>query len=293
MKQSNKPAHLELEPSEVKMNWKRGFYSPPGYLYHLFLAMKRAGWWISIDNVSQFCEEWEINRRTFYRAKAKLIDLGMLEENITGIVKLRLLGKDCDSSDTPVTPVTQCDSSDTPVTNESLSVTDLSLSVSDGSHSVTPVTHSRLKTTDSIELQEPPRSSSDLPSDLSLKEPSEREKNIDPEYRTWLDRKASRLPNPPTLKEQWIRKQAQVEANRIEFQAEQQKRNSSAASPPEQFQIECAVEQALRGDDRGFAIAKLENLWADGWQDTVENLIQTHPEWRFELRDTGPVDVGA
>jgi hypothetical protein len=290
MKQSSKPAHLELEPIELKKNWQQGFYSPPGYLYHLFLAMKRVGWWIRIDNVSRFCQEWEINRRTFYRAKAKLIDLGLLEEDIVGPINIRLTSKplaECDSSDTPVTNLSQpkCDSSDTPVTPVAPTVSDLSPTVTAETQAVSDVTQSTVETVANKGLHGSPRSSSDLFSDLSLKEASEREKSeVDPEFRAWLNRKASQLPNPPVLREQWIAKQAQLASNQHEFRLEQQRQKGSAGSPPEQFQLEFSCLPALQVGDRTFVLHKLSALLQQGWEDQVRTLLDTHPDWGFELQ---------
>ncbi|NEP15434.1 MAG: hypothetical protein F6J97_00855 [Leptolyngbya sp. SIO4C1] len=83
-----KEPHLRLTPLEVFELWKQGDYTPKGYLYHLILAQRRVGWWWRIDNVTEFCRQWEIPRSTFYRAKAALIAEGKLQENIIGAVEL-------------------------------------------------------------------------------------------------------------------------------------------------------------------------------------------------------------
>ena len=82
--------HLRLTPIQVFELWQSGNYTPKGYLYHLVLAHRRAGWWWRIDNVSEFCQTWDIKRRTFYRAKAALIQEGIFEESITGSIELRV-----------------------------------------------------------------------------------------------------------------------------------------------------------------------------------------------------------
>jgi hypothetical protein len=279
MKQSSKyskPPHLELEPEEVKRLWDQEFYTPAGYLYHLLLAMKRAGWWIRIENVTKFCEDWNIQRRTFYRAKAKLIDSGILEENITGAIEVRLMNAD------------ECDSPDTLVTPETHTVTPETHTVTPETHTVTPETHSKLETLCIQSFDEPLRSYSDL-DQISLKE---KEKNeINPEFRSWLNRKADKLPDPPTFREQWIQKQAKIEANQQEFQAEQQKRKGSAVPATDIFQIEWAVTEALRQQDRMFAIAKLESLYCGNGIETVIGLINAHPDWGFAIADDGLVDI--
>lgn len=97
--------HLRLTPEEVLENWRNHFYTPAGYLYHLILALRREGWWYRIDNISDFCRKWELNRRTFYRVKAELILIGKLEESITGNIDLRI--PDVSQFDSPVSPGSQ------------------------------------------------------------------------------------------------------------------------------------------------------------------------------------------
>lgn len=118
--QSSLP-HLRLTPPQILELWESDYYTPKGYLYHLVLAHRRAGWWWRIDNVSEFCREWKINRRTFYRAKAALVYEGLFEESITGSIDLRVISTNV------------CVAGDTGVTNESPRVPDLAQSVSDGS----------------------------------------------------------------------------------------------------------------------------------------------------------------
>ena len=80
--------HLRLCPAEVKALWERGHYSPKGYLYQLVLAHRRAEWSWKVENVTAFCKEWGFVRRTFYKAKAALIDEGLLSEEIEGAIQL-------------------------------------------------------------------------------------------------------------------------------------------------------------------------------------------------------------
>ena len=121
--------HLRLPSAEVKDLWKEGQYTPQGYLYHLILAHRKPGWVWRIENVSQFCKDWDINRRTFYRAKAALIDKGRIEEEIFGAIELKVTSTNvCVASDTGVSD----ESSSVP--NESHSVPELAHLVPDGSH---------------------------------------------------------------------------------------------------------------------------------------------------------------
>ena len=92
--------HLRLTPQEVKTLWEKGQYTPKGYLYHLVLAHRREEWAWKINNVSEFCREWGFVRRTFYKAKAALIDEGLLSEEIEG--SFELIPHRCAPPDTPV-----------------------------------------------------------------------------------------------------------------------------------------------------------------------------------------------
>lgn len=118
-RQNKKSPHIELTPSDVLELWRERHYTPKGYLYHLVLAHRRAGWWFKIDNVAQFCRDWDIPRRTFYRAKATLIDEGRLEEDIIGAVNVRV----------PIDSTDVCATSGTGVSEVALAVPDLALAV--------------------------------------------------------------------------------------------------------------------------------------------------------------------
>ena len=83
-------AHSRRTTEQVRASWKLGDYSPHGYLFSLLESMKESGFPITIDSVDEFCEKWEINRRAFYRAKAKLVTQGRMEEKIIGKVVLKL-----------------------------------------------------------------------------------------------------------------------------------------------------------------------------------------------------------
>ena len=98
---TKKQAHLRLTAEQVKKQWLKGRYTASGYLWHLIQALRKEGWWYRIENVDQFCEDWAINKRTFYRAKASLIASGELEESTKKTVELRVLSAPDLSSSTP------------------------------------------------------------------------------------------------------------------------------------------------------------------------------------------------
>lgn len=275
MTHSTRSPHLELTPAEVLQLWKEGHYTPKGYLYHLVLAHRKVGWWFRISNVSEFCRKWEIQRRTFYRAKAALIESGHLEESITGTVDIRV-------------SISTCDSRDTPVSDESSTVTNGSQVVSPGSQGVSPGSHSSSETLapqglcDSTDLSQIHYRS--FSSHTSLQEERESKFEINPEFREWLNKKASRLPTPPTLREQWIHKQSQVEANQKEFLEWKrqigQRETVPPPSPPEQKIEESTLEQRL---------ARYQQHWAvPVMRPGIEKAIAANPEWGFEIGPDGP-----
>ena len=136
-------SHLRLTPAEVKTHWEKGNYTPRGYLHHLILAHRKPGWSWRIDNVSQFCREWEIPRSTFYKAKAILVTDGVITEKIVGSVELTVIStNECTQPETGVSPQRQ-------------SVSDLRQSVSDLRQSVSDLRQSHPETVDNKEVCDP------------------------------------------------------------------------------------------------------------------------------------------
>ena len=271
-KSPNKQNHLELTPDEVLENWRLGFYTPQGYLYHLLLSLKKAGWTHCIKSVKAFCDRWEIPRSTFYRAKAKLIDSELLEENILGTLYLT---------------VEKVSISETPVPDPRFSVSDLGSPVSDLRHRVSEMDTQGSESQSLQAFAESPRSYSDLSSDLSQNlptQPSEREEKILPEFKEWLNRKASQLPTPPTLREQWIQKQAQVEANQEEFRKwrkGQELENTTDFLQTEKIEVEPeTLEQRLERYQKQWNTPVLHK--------GIKAAISTHPEWNMEIGPEGP-----
>jgi hypothetical protein len=271
-------SHLRLTPERILQGWQAGFYTPTGYLYYLILALRKEGWWYRIDNISQFCRQWQINRRTFYRAKAELVSEGKLEENVIGAIDLR------------VPHLCQIDS---PVTDLALPVTDLAQPVTDLAQPVTDVTHSTPETESG--------QASCNPSDLSqisyrsLSSPTphpeqERDKNeqSDPQFRDWLRERAKSLPKPPQFLEAWIDAQTQKESFQREYQASQRiSERANLPPPPDRFQIETACLSAMAQQDRGYVLIRMQSLWQQGWHDLVEDLVQCYPQWGLMLTCSG------
>jgi hypothetical protein len=96
-------AHLRRTKEQIKEQWLLGDYTPAGYLYNLLAAMKAEGLPVTIGSVKEFCTEWEIDKRQFYRAKSRLIEQNRMSEEIHGPVSLTLKPpkKGCDRFVTP------------------------------------------------------------------------------------------------------------------------------------------------------------------------------------------------
>ncbi|GAB4218197.1 MAG: hypothetical protein OHK0012_26010 [Synechococcales cyanobacterium] len=73
-----------MTPEDVRQDYHRGLLPDPAYLYYLIRALRKEGWRLKIESVDSFCQEWGITRSSFYRAKAKLISLHLIQEEIQG-----------------------------------------------------------------------------------------------------------------------------------------------------------------------------------------------------------------
>jgi len=118
----------------------------------------------------------------------------------------------------------------------------------------------------------------------------------DADFREWLREKGFKLPNPPQFMEMWIDKQARKWGNKREFlqvQAAKVKEETAtpAASPaPNRFQVESACIAAYQQGDRPFLVAKLQQLWADGWHHLVESLCLAYPVWNLRSSSGGVME---
>jgi len=131
--------------------------------------------------------------------------------------------------------------------------------------------------------------------DLRSLSESERETIADdPEFKDWLHKKALQLPHPPQLIEQWISKQSKLEANQRDYLKSKGSVTTSKVPPPppDRFQIESSCIAAHDQGDRPFILAKLSQLWQQGWHDLIEDLCQLYPTWGVMTTDSGVMEVG-
>jgi len=96
--------HVRLTAEELKEDYKLGLMPAHTYLLYLIRSLRRDGHKLVIDCVEEFCKEWEIPSRSFYRAKNLLIQKGKLKEQIKGRVDLWVPGsRDEDEDPSPAT----------------------------------------------------------------------------------------------------------------------------------------------------------------------------------------------
>lgn len=57
--------------------------------------------------------------------------------------------------------------------------------------------------------------------------------------------------------------------------------------PPNLTTVEIAIDQALMAGDRPFALAKLQQLWAEGWHSETEELCLIRKDWGFKATAEG------
>ncbi|MGD1949362.1 MAG: hypothetical protein ACFB14_06920 [Leptolyngbyaceae cyanobacterium] len=108
---------------------------------------------------------------------------------------------------------------------------------------------------------------------------------IKPDYREWLLAKASRLPEPPTLRELWLEKQSVNPANLREYEAwcsvQQQIDTLPPPTPPEQPEPE---DESLEAK-----LARYQEYWpVMAMRKGIQHAISTHPEWNIDIGPDGP-----
>ncbi len=115
----------------------------------------------------------------------------------------------------------------------------------------------------------------------------ERENDVVPdEYEEWLTRKASQLPTPPTLLEEWIEKNRNKKSNRKQFlKYKQALREASVPQPAAPAIFEVKNEQQQR-------LETLQFWWDDGSQERVQATIAANPSWGLRVGVAG-VEVRA
>lgn len=108
---------------------------------------------------------------------------------------------------------------------------------------------------------------------------------IEKDYREWLLVKASRLPDPPTLRELWLEKQSVNPANLREYDAWQSVQQQIDPLPPPSSSEPSEPEDV----DVAARLERYQTSWSViPMRKGIQNAIATHPEWNIDIGPDGP-----
>ena len=308
VRQPGRACHLRLTPAQVLGNWQQSLYTPAGYLYHLILALRRQGWWLQINNVSEFCRQWEINRRAFYRAKAQLILAGQLEESMDDSINLRIPSDGPEDKGGGLGTVSQVD---TTVTEAIWGMSELSQGRSELSQGMSELSQGRSELsqfapeTDASQGIQPP---TDLSQISFRSDPREREggdeifdpQNSSPETEHFLldvdffewvvTYKIPRLPEKPasprSVATAWIQKYGTVLHQEYQHWGETATTHQTCPNPPElPPPVQETPAQRLR---------RYQQLWQNPiCRPGIRQAIAHNPDWGLVLGPEGPQENGS
>lgn len=109
---------------------------------------------------------------------------------------------------------------------------------------------------------------------------------ISQDYRDWLLAKASRLPDPPALRELWLEKQSVNPANLREYEAWQAVQKQRVSSPPPAPPEQPADPEEI---DVPARLIRYQQQWSvPVMRKAIQNAIATHPDWGIEIGPDGP-----
>lgn len=247
----------------------------------------------TMPDLVEVMKECGLSKPTFYRAIAKLQEVGLFDiqpmqidfRNLQGAKKIR--SENSLKNETPVSRMRKQSQERDKILISETGVSEMRKSIAETQTPSTAAIPS-----DYSDYSEDLRSLSEAEIAPVENAPVEKERETnedDPEFKDWLHKKALQLPNPPQLIEQWISKQSKVEANQREYLKSKSKAtvNKVPPPPPDRFQIEFACNSALAVGDRSFILNKLHQLWLDGWHDLVEDLCLCYPDWGIMATSNG------
>lgn len=294
VRQPGRACHLRLTPAQVLGNWQQSLYTPAGYLYHLILALRRQGWWLQINNVSQFCRQWEINRRAFYRAKAQLILAGQLEESMDDSINLRIPSDGPEDKGGGLGTVSQVD---TTVTEAIWGRSELSQGRSklsqfapetDASQGIQPPTD-----LSQISFRSDPREreGGDEIFDPQNSSPETEHLLLDVDFFEWVvTYKIPRLPEKPasprSVATAWIQKYGTVLYQEYQHWGETATTHQTCPNPPE---LPPPVQET--STER---LRRYQQLWQNPiCRPGIRQAIAHNPDWGLVLGSEGPQENGS
>lgn len=246
----------------------------------------------TMPDLVEVMKECGLSKPTFYRAIAKLQEVGLFDiqpmqidfRNLQGAKKIR--SENSLKNETPVSRMRKQSQERDKILKNETPVSEMRKSIAE-----TQTPRTAAIPSDYSDYSEDLRSLSEA--EIAPVEKERETKEDDPEFKDWLHKKALQLPNPPQLIEQWISKQSKVEANQREYLKSKSKAtvNKVPPPPPDRFQIELACNSAHSQGDRPFLLAKLQQLWSEGWHDLVEDLCLCYPAWQLAATNDGIREV--
>ena len=90
--------HCRLELQELINDYQTGFLTATGLLKYAIKVYRQNGHKLYIPSIDDFCKKLNLSKRSFFRAKANLVTLGQLEEEIFGSIALTIVGTESATS---------------------------------------------------------------------------------------------------------------------------------------------------------------------------------------------------
>lgn len=257
--QSSKQLQHRMTLAEIYRDYHDGLLTVKGALYYAISATCPPGKPVNF-NVSDFLVQMGIHRGSYARSVAELVKEGRLDFPPNSVQSLRI----------PALPGTMQASYYSLTTSRS-QICDRTQQICDN---------------------EPPKVAADTPSEapsiylpllpLSLST-GERDENEGPdEYTEWLTKRASELPKPPTLLEEWLDRNRNKKSHRKQFlKYKEALMRASIPQPAAAAIFEFASESEQR-------LQTLRHWWDDGGAVRVRASIAAHPEWNLRIGQDGP-----
>ena len=289
--------HHRLTVKDVIRDYKAGLLTTRGAIFYLVASARKLGKVVRLS-ISWVCDQLGINKASYYRAIGKLSEQHRLEisapdemelnvpmsnsEGVPEYVFLEELSQICDSDSHKCDKNSQICDSDSQFCDSDSHLCDKNSQICD-KKPPEPASHNGSGSP--LSLQSLQSFSLSTESDRERDQNADAKQQIEPAYRDWLIWKSEQLPVRPTFLEQWVKKQAPLEANQQDFLISQNRQVETgqvpvAAAAPDLFEIRESCQRAIEFGDRTFVLERLQGLLASGWADLVRNLI-TDNQWHF------------
>lgn len=278
-----RPSFYKLTPSAVQRLYDAGMLTPKGAIYLSVASSKMIGEPYR-HKPEDLCRQFGFDKSTYYRKLNELKIDKWLDFSVEGYVHAWRPNADADA-DTDLFFLGElshsCDSQSQQRDKKSHECDSQSQQRDKKSQQRDKKTaRSRSQTATQAPSLDLDLDLLDLSLDPSPKE-GERDTDIEPDFREWLIKKASLLPQQPALLEQWIQKQSKIESNNREFREYQALRERANVPPP----AAANFSQPEQSDEQ--RITTLNHWLAAGDRTKVERLLAANPEWHLAIGAAG------